>query len=531
MTNKNSFFAVIAVALMVTAGVGVMWAGSDETEAVTSDTVTGSLEMYADDLVTAYDNGATSYTLAVGSWVCLIYSATQYTIQLATTTYSGYAGLNNGQVSTGTMSGTGIYGIITEDAEGVITLSISGGLSGGRTLTLNIVGMDSTQSEPWDTLSIPSSALILWGSAQGANNVFYVNYDAEVDVPAVSMDTSDGTMAYAITSVTSGYGLSVSGGKLEGTISGVGAITVNGTVTITTGGQSATQNRSVTIIAVQVMHADVRMIGGETWTYTPATNISSVVSISGTATAWVSLTGGTVSGTAPTNTSVGQTYDLTITANMSEPNQTATQTVTFTVDPVITVSAPATETITSIAGSLDVVSSNFEDGTRSIYSLTGVSGYSINPVSGVISYSSPHDGAVTITATSPYTYTSGSTNTATTQITFTVVDTLIASVSGTLYLVTGMTVPNTPAEAVTLSHNDLGEGTYTWAVTGANTSGVTVASDGTLGGTPGPVGTYAVTVTCTSVVDGVTQSANATLNIVIVAVLLFTSSPTEGTVS
>lgn len=522
MSNKNSLFAVIAVALMVTAGVGVMWAGSDETEAVTSDTPVAELDM---TLYQLYSSGTFSYDVAEGSFIYLRYyndSDTDMVVDSISTTYgtgdtAGLTLMNNGSVT----------GTIDKVATGTITMPVTYASTGGNldfTVTLNVLDTSSSQVNPYrDTISMPANVFV-------KKTDYYADTGTTVSIGEVDVGIT--TDRFIPVSVTNGFGLAISGSPavLSGTITGTGTITVQVEERVT-----SNQLHDTYTISIHVMdysHADVRMIGGETWTYTPSVNVASVLSISGTATAWVSLTGGTVSGTAPTNTTVGQTYDLTITADSTQPSQTVTQTVTFTVDPQITITASsASQNILYGTGSVDIISSNFEDGTRSIYSLTGTAGYTVNPVNGVISYSNPNSGTVTVTASSPYTYTSGATNTASTTITFDVTGRLSASVSGTLYLVTGKTVPNTPAEAVTLTHNDVGSGTYTWTVTGTNNSGVTVASDGTLGGTPGAIGTYAVTVTCTSVVDGVTQTADATLNIVIVAVLVFTSFPSEGTVS
>lgn len=524
--------AVAVVALLAVAGLGIAWVGSDETEAVTSESpvasVTGDVEtvFYSTipPVLTMTQKVARGTYFNItntqnGPWEYLIkgINGTATTVGSSseglTHTASGVSGILNTNLTTLTIEWEAINDIENVDEE--------------YSSVFTVVNVESSQSNPWTSLNLPAS--IFWDCAQLDYNRVYVNVGSPVTISKVT--NYDGYTSMVCLSVSSGYGLSVSNGTLTGTVNAVGTVDVVMEMSDSINGSISEE--TFYLVVSDYNHADVRMIGGETWTYTPSTNMASVVSISGTATAWVSLTGGTVSGTAPTNTSVGQTYDLTITANSTQPSQTITQTVTFTVDPQITITASsASQTILYGTGSVDIISSNFEDGTRSVYSLTaGPSGYSINGVSGVISYTNPNSGTVTITATSPYTYTSGATNSASTTVTFDVQGRLSASTSGTLYLVTGGSVPNTPAEAVTLSHSDVGTGTYTWAVTGANTSGVTVASDGTIGGTPGAVGTYAVTVTCTSVVGGTTQTADTTLNIVIVAVLAFTSSPSQGTVS
>ena len=517
--------SVLAVTLMLTMGIGIVFVGNDQSEAVTSDTPVAELDMTLRDL---YQSGTFSYDVAEGSFIYLRYyndSDTDMVVNGISTTYgtgdtAGLTLMNNGNV----------IGTIDKVATGTITMSVTYASSFDDdldfTVTLNVLDTSSSQVNPYrDTISLPANVFV-------KKTDYYA--DAGTTVSIAEVDVGITTDRFVPVSVTNGYGLAISGSPavLSGTITGAGTITVQVEERVTSNQLQDTY--TITIHVIDSAHADVRMIGGETWTYTPTTNMTSVLSISGTATSWVSLTSGTVSGTAPTNTSVGQTYDLTITASTSDPNQNVTQTVTFTVDPPITMVAPATYTVTSMSGVDDILGSNFSGGGRAIYSITGgtATGFSVGAVNGIIEWNTPTPGTIVFTASSPYTYTSGATNTATATMTATVNWTaLSASVSGTLYLVTGKTVPNTPAEAVTLNHNDVGTGTYTWAVVGTNNSGVTVASDGTLGGTPGAVGSYTVTLRCTSVVGGTTQTADTTLNIVIVAVLAFTSSPAHGTIS
>ena len=521
MLNKK-IASVLTVALMLTMGAGVVLVGNDQSEAVTSDTPVAELDMTLRDV---YTSGTFSYDVAKGSFIYLRYyneAPVDMTVDSISTTYGtgDTAGLT-------LMSNGSVMGNIDKAAAGTVTMPVSFTNAGGEfdfTITLNVLDTTSSQNNPYlDTISLPANVFV-------QNTDYYANIGTTVSINEVDVGIT--TDRLVPVSVTAGYGLSVSGSPaaLSGTISGAGTITVQVEERVTS--DQLQDTYTVTIHAIDPDHADVRMIGGETWTYTPTTNMTSVLSISGTATSWVSLTSGTVSGTAPTNTSVGQTYDLTITASTSDPNQNAMQTVTFTVDPQITMVAPATYTVSYGTDADDILGSNFLGGGRSIYSITGgtATGFAVGAVDGIVEWINPTPGTVIFTATSPYTYTSGATNTASATMDVTVTGVLSASVSGTLYLVTGKTVPNTPAEAVTLSHSDVGTGTYTWTVVGTNTSGVTVASDGTLGGTPGNVGTYAVTVRCTSVVDGTTQTADATLNIVIVQVLAFTSSPSQGTI-
>ena len=519
--TKTKISAVLTVLAVLCAGV-VVAGGSEDSEAVTVQTPIASLVKDADDIYTDFDNGngITSYTVAKGTYVNITHvvgADYAYEITAVTSSYGDTAGL------TYTNPYTNVTGYINKSASGTISISVEFRDQGGEyeiTITLNVVDTASSLANPWSAINLPAGVVDYVGT-------FYAFIGTTVNITSDNYVVGGSYMGHTITNVSAGFGLTISSGGLTGTITQSGTITVE--VTTSDGVDDVSEN--ITII-VPSNHADVRMIGGETWTYTPTFNLTGTISLSGTASSWCTESAGTITATAPTGTNVGATYDLTITVTSTNPAQTATQTVTFTVDPQITVTGPGTaQSIVYGSGSTtDLISSNFEDGTRSIYSVSGGNGYSINAVSGIISYSNPDSATLTVTATSPYTYTSGATNSATTTVTFDVVGRLTASVSGTLYLVTAKTVPNTPAEAVTLSHNDVGAGTYTWEIVGTNDSGVTVASNGTIGGTPGDIGTYALTVRCTSDVSGVQQTADTILNVVIVAVLVFTSTPSQGTV-
>ena len=523
MVHLTKCASVLAAAILLTAGIGMVLFANEESEAVTTQTPIASLVKDADDVYTDYiSNGITSYTVAKETYVEITHvvgADYTYEITAVTSSYGDTAGL------TYTSPFNNVTGYINKSASGTVSISVEFRDQGDDdevTITLNVVDTTSSQNDPYfTTVSMPANVFV-------ANSDYYVNLGTSFNVPSVEVYADS---IYEVDSVTAGYGLSVSQTSpypLTGTATSTGTATV--TVIQYDSNHIELNTYNISVHINDYNHADIRMIGGETWTYTPTLNITGIVSISGTATVWVSLSAGTISGTAPDNVAIGTTYDLTITANTTDPNQTATQTVTFTVDPQITISGPGTtQVIPYDTGDVgDLISSNFEDGTRAIYSISGGIGYSIDATDGTIYYNNPNSATVTVTASSPYTYSSGATNTASTTVTFTVQGQLTASVSGTLYLVTGMSVPNTPAENVTLSHNDLGAGTYTWSIVGTNNTGVTVASDGTLGGTPGNVGTYNITVRCTSDVGGATQTADATLNVVIVPVLVFLSVPSIG---
>lgn len=150
-----------------------------------------------------------------------------------------------------------------------------------------------------------------------------------------------------ITGLASGSAITVNGNQIT-----IGGTTVTATPAATTSEYyytfvgwtntdgTITANRTITANFVQnnvgpalPESYDVRLAIGQTWSYTPtATPPSATLSISGNATSWITLSNGTVSGTVP-NVDVLTTYQLVITATTTNPTQTATQTITFTVVP------------------------------------------------------------------------------------------------------------------------------------------------------------------------------------------------------
>lgn len=533
MVQSKKILSVLIVAVLMTVGVGAVFVNDEGTEGATTQTPVASLTQNARQLYEGQQNGQSTYAVGYGTYINIVNATAthmQWTVETLTSTYGDTAGLtlntSNGYIRGSinkAVSGTVTLGMeyVNEDEEIAETFYI----------TLTVLNVTSTQSSQYSAVNLPLNVFVEYGLSTISGVPFYVAMGSTVSLPYASyrMQGTSGDMEYIATSIPTGYGLSIANDGISGTLTRAGNITIGGTYGIA----GSEENWEVEMIVIDNNpHADVRMIGGETWTYTPETNIVSVLSISGTATSWVSLSNGVVSGTAPTNTSVGQTYDLTITAETTNPSQTATQTVTFTVDPQITMIAPVDYSVNYGTDVDDILNSNFADGIRAIYSITGgtATGFSVGASDGIVEWVNPTPGTVIFTATSPYTYTSGAVNQASATMNVEVEGILSVSVSGTLYLVTGKTVPNTPSEAVTLNHSNVGSGSYTWTMVDAASSGITVSSNGTLGGTPGSVGNYTITVRCTSVVSGTTQTADATVDVVIVPVLVFLGSPSWGTI-
>lgn len=172
--------------------------------------------------------------------------------------------------------------------------------------------------------------------------------DPTYNVTINTNNNSYGTVDVSqITGLASGTAITVNGNQLT-----IGSTTVTATPAATTSEYyytfvgwtntdgTITANRTITANFVQnnvgpalPESYDVRLSIGQTWSYTPtATPPSATLSISGTATSWITLSNGTVSGTVP-NVDILTTYQLVITATTTNPTQTATQTITFTVVP------------------------------------------------------------------------------------------------------------------------------------------------------------------------------------------------------
>ena len=196
---------------------------------------------------------------------------------------------------------------------------------------------------------------------------------------------------------------------------------------------------------------------------------------------------GTLAGT-PAYGSAG-TYPFTITATDANSN-TSTQAFTLTVTatgPSIT-SAVSTSFAETHAGTFSVTANG--DGTITYAKTgalpTGVTLASNGTLAGTPAYGSAGSYPITITATD------ANAKTATQAFTLTVTATgpSITSAASTSFAET---------HAGTFSVTATGDGTITYAKTGALPTGVTLASNGTLAGTPayGSAGSYPITITAT----------------------------------
>ena len=227
----------------------------------------------------------------------------------------------------------------------------------GSTLTATSTGISSTVPDQTSTpIYAPSTVewtyyLENWTNATGsinADRTVTANFNrtpTTYTVTFVSNNISWGTVSNPSVTVPYGTSISVSGNTLT-----IG----NNTITATPHAQDSSYsyyfdywyNASGTVTGDREIKAyfgreltdAIQLFVGQTWTYTPTTSIpSATFSISGTATSWLSLTGGTITGTAP-NVDEITYYHLVITAQTTNPTQTETQSMDFAVIPYMTAS-------------------------------------------------------------------------------------------------------------------------------------------------------------------------------------------------
>jgi len=264
---------------------------------------------------------------------------------------------------------------------------------------------------------------------------------------------------------------------------------------------------------------NVTMVEGTQWSYTPSYNISGVTTtISGTAAAWLTVSGGVISGTAPQVTSGSATYALTIKAETTNPTQTAYQYVNFTVYDTLVLSGGAPQT-TFVGASVNLpLSANLTGTTWSATDLP--TGLSINPSTGVISGTITGAGNKTAVITGTH-IASGQIKTM--NISFTVSGALSATSSANMYCINGIPLPTvtTAPDYYRLTASLSG---VTFALKSGSVSGITVNPDGTITGIPASMGDIQLVITMTHAASG--QSVDFTLTVRVVAQLTFGSLPT-----
>lgn len=282
-------------------------------------------------------------------------------------------------------------------------------------------------------------------------------------------------------------------------------------------------------------------ISGTTFERTPTTGTSGLTinyTMIGNPTAVsVDSSTGVLSGSNNPDIAVG-TYTLTITATSATYSANAsTVSIKLTVDPMMTQFKYSESTFSILTGaSISATAATNVSGVTYAADWGGISGLSINSSNGAISGKPDKSGTVTVTVSKSGYAMGATTGSQQGEATLTVYvqDALTASASAsTLYLVTGKAIPFNDSSTLALSASASDGAAITWAIKNAGSTGLTVTSAGVVGGTAGAVNTSGSSVTfiCTSVLNGLTQTKEVSVSIVIKPVLAFTSDPANAVIS
>ena len=362
-----------------------------------------------------------------------------------------------------------------------------------------------TQDDPYDSFSGPIPQIL------GKTLYFYVG----------SSVTIYNMSNFALESVTDGFGLTLSGTTVSGTISKTGTITVT------------TNSGNITLIAVEseedidfTSPAAVSGISGGSISYTAKTNIDATFSESGgTGASWISVNSstGVVSGTFPSVTTMtSYTYTIKATSETNSSN-TATQTITINVYPVAKISATSTyisgtegEAISSVTltGNLNM---SFSKSSGSFP--TGITISS----SGVISGTPAGYGASSVVIRGMTT--EGPSQTPTITIRFNIE----AAEDAISITVADPAESYKVGESISLALTSNVEGT-TWAVSGTAASFMSVSGSAVVGSVPS---TYTDVTELSLTVSAETpkgQTATKTVNFSVEPVISFTTVPTADCV-
>lgn len=286
---------------------------------------------------------------------------------------------------------------------------------------------------------------------------------------------------------------------------------------------------------------NVGLVEGAAYSYTPSVNLSgATITLAGTAAAWLTVTNGVISGTAPSVSQSGgtATYDLTIKADTVRPTQHAEQYIYFTVYDALTGTFTVDNSNTYVGDTpVFTVGSNFSGVT---YALSGApAGLTINSSTGVISGKITGDGT---TGGKSYTPKVTITHLASGQtiqktLNMKVFSAIAQNNSGVnsngkdLYVINGTAVTTDASNA---DYNKLVcniTSGVTFALKSGSTmpSGLTLNSNGTVTGTSTAMGPTTVTAVATHTASG--QTCECTMTITSVAKLSFDSVPTGGIVA
>lgn len=421
-----------------------------------------------------------------------------------------------------------------------------------------VTAATSTVTAKWNGSG--SSAVLIWLYSVGYesySSVFTI-FASDSDVYSTATQVVSGRqLSYNLTfSETVTVGPTIALNSTASSWASVSGSTLSGTApeSATYGAILVAWSSNPTQFAYQAFNIDVEpaislsygsssilAITGTAFERTPTTGASGLAinyTISGNPTGVsIDSSTGVLSGSDDPAVAVG-TYTLVITAtSVTNSANASTVSIKLTVDPVMW-SLKYSESTFSILAGASISATTATNVSRVTYSADwgGISGLSINSSNGAISGKPDKSGTVTVTvskagyAVGAHTQTRGQYTT----LEVYVQDALTASASAsTLYLVTGKAIPFNDSSTLALSASASDGAAITWAIKSAGSTGLTVTSAGAVGGTAGAVNTSgsSVTFVCTSALNGLTQTKEVSVKIVIKPVLAFTSDPANAVIS
>jgi hypothetical protein len=445
-------------------------------------------------------------------------------------------------VSSGALPG----GLSLDPSTGLI--SGTPATAGGYTFTIALTDSASptagTASRAYTiTVAAGPAAPLFSLSDNSTNGVIGLPYQAAL-IPA------DGTSPYTFSvtagTLPTGLTLDPSLGDISGTPTSAGTFTATITATDSSTPTAQTATDAITIIvttpaalAITTTTVPDGAVGGGYATpvaATGGTGADTFTVSSGTLPAGLILdpASGVIYG-VPT-TAGAATFAVTVTDSATPTADTATQTLSLTIDGPAPVSVTTTDLPAATQGvaysQILTASGGTQPYTWAVTSGTLPGGMTLDPSTGVLSGTPTGSGSsqITVTATDSTTPTA---QTATASLTLTVYS------SGTLSITTGTLAPDTASVGTAYSATlDAGGGTapYAWSVSsGALPPGLSLdPGSGVISGTPTAGGAYPFTVTVTDSSTPTAQSASDSYTITVtapVALSITTTSLPAGTVN